>query len=77
MTVSIIVVGCDTVPLEPFTVIVKLPLGVELDVATVTVDEPEPVIDVGFNVGVAPEGNPLTARLTTPLKPFNELTVIW
>ena len=44
-------------------------------VATVSVEEPEPVTDVGTNVPVAPVGNPLTVKLTAELNPFAPVTV--
>lgn len=40
--------------------------GVIADVLTVSVDDPEPVTDVGAN---APFGRPLWLRLTVPEKP--------
>ena len=44
-------------------------------VATVSVEEPEPVTDVGTNVPVAPVGNLLTVKLTAELNPFAPVTV--
>jgi len=57
-------------------VIVKLyvPAGVVLLVFTVNVDEPLPVTLVGVNVGLAPDGRPLTLKPTVPLKPFKAET---
>jgi hypothetical protein len=36
----------------------------------VNVETPAPVMVVGLNVPVTPEGSPLTLRFTTPLNPF-------
>ena len=44
-------------------------------VATVRVEEPEPVTEVGLNVPVAPVGRPLTVKATAALKPFALVTV--
>ena len=46
-----------------------------LGVITLNVDVPEPVTDAGLKLAVAPDGNPLTLRLTLLLNPFNGLTV--
>jgi hypothetical protein len=58
------------------TVRVAVPAGVEAVVVTVMVLVPAPVIDVGLKVADAPAGSVLAARLTTPVKPFTEATVI-
>jgi hypothetical protein len=39
-------------------------------VLTVSVEVPAPVIEDGLKPADAPEGNPLTLRAMTPLKPF-------
>jgi hypothetical protein len=44
-------------------------------VATVRVDVPEPATDVGLNVAVAPDINPLTLKLTFPANPLSPVTV--
>jgi hypothetical protein len=44
-------------------------------VVSVRVVCPEPVTAVGLNVAVTPFGNPVTAKLTAPLKPFTDPTV--
>ena len=44
-------------------------------VATVNVEEPEPVTDVGAKVPVAPVGNPLTVKATAELNPLAPVTV--
>jgi hypothetical protein len=62
-------------PLVPAMVMVELPRGVDVEVATVSVDDPEPAIDVGLNVAVAFCGSPEAARLTVPLNPPEAVTV--
>lgn len=52
------------------TVIVYVPAGVEVDVAKVMVEVPEPVTEVGLKVAPAPDGTPDAAKLTVPAKPF-------
>ena len=44
-------------------------------VATVSIEDPDPVIEAGLNVPVAPMGRPLTEKLTAELKPFKPVTV--
>ena len=44
-------------------------------VATVNVEVPEPVTEVGLNAPVAPVGSPVTLKLTAALKPFALVTV--
>jgi hypothetical protein len=44
-------------------------------VVTVMVEAPEPGKEVGLNVAVAPEGNPLALRVTTPLNPPTDVIV--
>ena len=39
------------------------------------VDEPEPVTDVGLKLALAPAGNPLALRFTTPVNPPDPVTV--
>jgi len=63
-----------SVPLVPVMVSVGLPVGVLLLVCTVKVALPEPVTEVGLNVPVTPLGNPLTLKLTAPVKPFSAPT---
>ena len=50
-----------------------MPVGVVDAVVTVSVELPEPETDVGLKLAVAPVGNPLTPRLTVPVKPFSAL----
>ena len=61
--------------LEAVIVSVLVPLGVVLDVATVSVELPVPVTDVGLKVPVAPVGKLGTLKLTIPLKPCIPVTV--
>lgn len=76
VTVKVTVVELDRVPLTPLMVSVYVPAAVEVEVETVSVDEPEaPVMEGGLNVGVAPDGNPLTLRLTVPVNPLEGVTV--
>ena len=49
-------------------------MGVELEVLTVMVEEPEPATVVGEKLAVAPEGRPLTLKLTAPVNPFEAVT---
>jgi hypothetical protein len=46
----------------------QFPRGVVAEVVTVRVEEPEPVIDAGARVAVAPH-DVLALRATVPLKP--------
>jgi hypothetical protein len=39
-------------------------------VVTVTVEEPELVIEVGLKLALAPEGKPLALKATVPVNPF-------
>ena len=45
-------------------------MGVELAVETVMVAEPEVVTEVGLKEELAPEGKPLTLKVTVPVKPL-------
>ena len=53
-----------------------MPLGVEALVVTVRVEEPLVVTEGGLRAAVAPEGNPLTAKPTAPVKPLTGVTTI-
>lgn len=44
-------------------------------VVTDMVDCPEPVTEVGLKLAPAPEGNPLTPKLTAPANPPDPVTV--
>ena len=75
-TVSVTVVECVRPPLVPVIVSVNAPVGVALDVETVSADDPDPpLIDVGLNEPLAPLGSPLTLRFTAPVNPLIGLTV--
>jgi hypothetical protein len=76
LTVSTTFAVCDKVPLVPVTLSVLLPLGVEVAVATVRVEEPESVTEVGLKLALAPEGKPLALKTTVPVNPFCGVTVI-
>jgi hypothetical protein len=52
-----------------------VPPGVVLDVFTVSVEDPEPVIVLRLKPDVAPDGSPLTLRATVPLNPPSDPTV--
>ena len=65
---------CESDPLAATMASGYTAAGVALDVQTVNVDVPEPEMEFGLNVPVAPVGNPVTLRLTTPLNPFNAVT---
>jgi hypothetical protein len=67
-------VECVRLPLVPLIVSVRVPSALDAVVVTVRVEEP---LDSGFceKVQVEPEGQPLTVRVTLPLKPFAGVTV--
>ncbi len=68
-----VIVACvlwTRLPLVPVMVSVELPSGVEAEVATVSVELPAPLIDVGLNVAVAFAGNPVKLKATLPVKPL-------
>jgi hypothetical protein len=44
-------------------------------VETDRVELPEPAMDVGLKLAVAPLGSPLTLKFTVPVKPLIALTV--
>ena len=72
-TTRVTVAECDKVPLAPVIVSVYVLAGVVVAVETVSVELPEPAIEVGLKLAVAPVGNPLTLRFTVPVKPFRAL----
>ena len=75
VTIKVALVECvSDEAVLPVIVSVKVPAGLLPAVVTVSVDGPDPEMDVGTNVAVAPEGNPLTARFTVSVNPFNALT---
>ncbi len=65
---------CVRVPLVPVTVSGYEPNGVFATVAIAKVEVPEPVMELGVNVAVAPVGRPVTVRLTAPEKPLRAPT---
>ena len=65
---------CVKPPLVAEMVRVAVPVGVLRMVLTFKVEEPDVVMDEGLKLAFARRGNPLTLKLTVPLKP--ELGVI-
>ncbi len=74
-TTNVTFTVCATGPLAPLIVRAYEPGGVAALVETVSVVEPDPVTDPGLNEAVAPEGRPLTLKLTMPLNPVPPATV--
>lgn len=74
-TTRVTVVECTRVPLVPVMVKVKVPAGVVLLVDTETVEDPEPVTEVGLKLAVAPVGRPLMLKATFPANPPDPVTV--
>jgi hypothetical protein len=70
LTVSTTLAECDKLALVPVTLSVSLPGGFELVVVTVSVEEPEPLREVGLKLALAPEGKPLALKATVPVNPF-------
>jgi hypothetical protein len=66
---------CNRGALVPETVRVELAAGVVLEVVTVMVEVPAPVIVAGLKLAVAPAGNPATVGVTIPLNPFTAVVV--
>ena len=52
-----------------------MPVGVEPEVLTVKVEDPEPGTDLGPKSAVAPEGDPVTPKITFPVNPFEGVTL--
>jgi hypothetical protein len=73
LTASATVVECDRPPLVLVIVSAYVPAGVVVAVKTVSIELPEPAIDVGLKLAVAPVGSPLTLRFTVSVKPFSAL----
>ena len=65
-----------TPPLVALTIRGYVPVGVEVVVLIVRVDDPEPVTEDGEKLPVAPEGKPLTLNMAELLELDNEVTVI-
>jgi hypothetical protein len=53
-----------------------VPGGVPVLVVTASVDDPEPMTELGENEAVAPDGRPVTLSATLPTKPFIAETVV-
>ena len=60
---------CERLPVVPVMVAEKLP--VEVVAVVVTVMVAEPVAGLGLKLALAPVGNPLALRVTSPVKPPN------
>jgi hypothetical protein len=69
VTVKVTVVECDSAPLIPLIVTVKVLSGVLAEVLTVSVELPGVPIVAAENEAVAALGKPLVLRLTSPEKP--------
>jgi len=67
---SVTLAVCVVPPFVPRIRKVNVPVEVDVVVLTVIVEEPEPVTEVGLKDAVAPNGNPRTENVTTPLKPL-------
>jgi hypothetical protein len=52
-----------------------VPIGVELKVLTVKVEDPDGPTELGEKLAVAPEGNPVTLKLTLPVNPLDGVTL--
>ena len=74
-TTSVTLVLWLRLPLVPVMVKGYVPAGVEQPVEIVSVEDPDPLIEAGLKLDVAPLGKPLTPRLTVPVNPFSELTL--
>jgi hypothetical protein len=61
-------------PLVPVTVTVAGPVVAVVEAVKVRVLVP--VVDAGLKLAVTPDGKPLAARATEPVKPFSGLTVM-
>jgi hypothetical protein len=44
-------------------------------VFTDMVEDPEPVTELGLKLAVAPEGNPVTLKVTFPVNPLEGVTL--
>jgi hypothetical protein len=75
LTTRLTVAECVRDPLVPVIVSAYVPAVVLVAVVTFNVELPEPLTEGGLNEPLAPLGNPLTLKLTVPLKPSTGLTV--
>jgi hypothetical protein len=62
-------------PLVPRIVNVYVPDAVAVLVVTLSDVEPDPVRDAGVNAAVAPDGSPVTLKLTVPEKPDEPVSI--
>ena len=62
-------------PSVPRTNKLYVPVGVELAVLIVRVDEPELLSEAGLKLAEAPEGSPVTLRFTADPSDFRAVTV--
>ena len=74
-TLSVAVAERTREPLVPVMETVELLAELPVAVETVRVEVPDPLIEDGKNVGVAPDGNPLAVRFTAPVNPFSGETL--
>ena len=75
MTTSVTPALCVVLPLVATIVSGYDPVDVVDPAATFSVEDPDPVTELGVKVAVAPAGTPFALRLTTPLNPFTAVTV--
>jgi hypothetical protein len=76
LVVNVKVVVCDREPATPVTVIVDVPVGVDADVVSVSVDEQVGLHDPGENAAVAPVGRPEADNDTDCAVPETSVAVI-
>lgn len=74
-TTRVTVVEWVSDPLLPVMVSVKVPSAVPELVVTLMVLPDPPLIGFGLNEALAPEGRPLTLRVTLPVKAPTAVTV--
>ena len=75
LTIRVTVVECATAALVPWMVRVYVPGAVELEVDTLSVEEPELLTELGLSEALAPLGTPLTVKLMVPGVPLSAATV--
>jgi hypothetical protein len=75
-TVNVKVVVWDREPATPVTVIVDVPVGVDAEVVSVTVDEQVGLHEAGENAAVAPVGRPDAEKETACAVPETSVAVI-
>lgn len=80
LTVSVIVVVCDSVPLVPVMVMVKVPVVADPEAVKVIVDLPVPpetsVTLTGLNDRVVPLGVADADKVIVPLNPLSDVKVM-